>query len=143
MYNIIKESHNNIGMLLLILLLVVFLLILIRFLLKKPWNKSTSVIALVGMVLTHVQILVGGVLYFLSPLGLSNVSGVAMGHKISRFYILEHPIGMIIAAILMTIGYNSTQKNHLSDTQKYKKILIYYLLAVGIVVYLIPWFLWS
>ncbi|MBO3097584.1 hypothetical protein [Gelidibacter pelagius] len=143
MYTILKESHNGIGMLLLFLLLVVIIFILVRFLLKKPFNKSVKVAALIGMVTMHIQILIGLILYFLSPLGMSNFSGESMGHSISRFYIVEHPIGMLLAAVIITIGYRVTKKISLSDTSKYKRLLIYYFLGFGIVAYLIPWFLWS
>ena len=143
MYIIIKESHNGIGMVLLFLLLIVIVFVLARFLLKKPWNKSARIVALIGMIAVHVQILVGFVLYFLSPLGLSNFSGESMGHKISRFYIVEHPIGMIVAAVLITIGYKAIKKENLSDQSKYKRVLIFYTLGFGILTYLIPWFLWS
>lgn len=143
MYNIIKESHNGIGMALLFLLLIVIFFILIRFLLKKPWDKSAKIMALIGLITTHVQILIGFALYFLSPLGLSNFSGESMGHKISRFYIVEHPIGMIVAAVLITVGYVAVKNQRLSDASKYKRVLIYYTLGFGISAYLIPWFLWS
>lgn len=143
MYNIIKESHSGIGMVLLFLLLIVIVFILVRFLLKKPWNRPTRIMALIGLITIHVQILIGVLLYFLSPLGLSNFSGESMGHKISRFYIVEHPIGMIIAAALITIGYKAVKKEGVSDASKYKKVLLYYILGFGILYYLIPWFLWS
>ena len=117
MYNILKEAHNGIGMLLLFLLLINIIFILFKF------N--------------------GVLLYFLSPLGLSNFSGESMGHKISRFYIVEHPIGMIVAAVLITIGYKTVKKTNLSEASKYKRLLIYYGLGFGITAYLIPWFLWS
>ena len=143
MYNILKESHNGIGMLLLFLLLVIILFILFKFLLKKPLSKSVKVAALVGMITVHIQILIGFLIYFLSPLGLSNFSGESMKHTISRFYIVEHPIGMILAAVLITIGYKVIKKTNLSDTSKYTRLLIFYGLGFGIIAYLIPWFLWS
>lgn len=143
MYNILKESHNGIGMVLLFLLLIVIIFILFKFLLKKPLGKSVKIAALIGLIVTHIQILVGVVLYFLSPLGLSNFSGGSMGHTISRFYIVEHPIGMILAAILVTVGYKAIKKSTLTDKAKYKRLLIYYTLGFVIIAYLIPWFLWS
>lgn len=143
MYNILKEAHNGIGMLLLFLLLIIIIFILFKFLLKKPLNKAVKVAALIGLITVHLQILIGVLLYFLSPLGLSNFSGESMGHKISRFYIVEHPIGMIVAAVLITIGYKTVKKTNLSEASKYKRLLIYYGLGFGITAYLIPWFLWS
>ena len=143
MYNILKESHNGIGMVLLFLLLIIIIFITLKFILKKPFKKSVKIAALVGLITVHIQILVGFVLYFLSPLGLSNFSGESMGHKISRFYIVEHPIGMILAAVLITIGYKVIKKTDLSDKAKYTRLLIYYTLGFAIIAYLIPWFLWA
>ncbi|EGV43334.1 hypothetical protein BZARG_1763 [Bizionia argentinensis JUB59] len=143
MYNILKESHNGIGMVLLFLLLIIIVIILAKFLLKKPFNKSVKITALIGLITVHIQILIGLLLYFLSPLGLSNFSGDSMGHKISRFYIVEHPIGMILAAVLITIGYKVVKKTNLTDKAKYRRLLIYYGLGFGLIAYLIPWFLWS
>ncbi len=143
MYNILKESHNGIGMALLFMLLIIIIFILARFSIKKPFNKSVKVAALIGLITVHIQILVGFLLYFLSPLGLSNFSGQSMGHTISRFYIVEHPLGMIVAAVLVTIGYKVIKKTNLSDVSKYKRLLIYYILGFAIIAYLIPWFLWA
>ena len=143
MYNILKESHNGIGMVLLFLLLIIIIFIFIRFLLKKPFHKSVKIAALIGMITVHIQILIGFILYFLSPLGLSNFSGESMGHKVSRFYIVEHPIGMIAAAILITIGYRIIKKPNISDKSKYTQLLIYYTVGFCIIAYLIPWFLWA
>ena len=143
MYNILKESHNGIGMVLLFLLLIVVIFVLVRLLLKKPFNKTAKVAALIGLITMHLQILLGIILYFLSPLGLSNFSSESMGNTISRFYIVEHPLGMIIAAVLITIGYKQSKKITLSDKARYSRLLIYYTLGLAIVAYLIPWFLWA
>lgn len=143
MYNILKESHNGIGMFLLFLLFIIILFVFVKFLLKNPFNKSAKIAALIGLITVHLQILVGFALYFLSPLGISNFSGESMGHPISRFYIVEHPVGMILAAILITVGYRLSKKTTLSDKAKYARILIYYTIGFAIIAYLIPWFLWS
>ena len=143
MYNILKESNNGIGMFLLFLLFIIILFVFVKFLLKNPFNKSAKIAALIGLITVHLQILVGFALYFLSPLGISNFSGESMGHPISRFYIVEHPVGMILAAILITVGYRLSKKTTLSDKAKYARILIYYTIGFAIIAYLIPWFLWS
>lgn len=143
MYTILKESHNGIGMLLLFILLASILFIAFFFFKRKPFIKSVRIAALIGLIVMHIQILVGIFLYILSPLGVSSFSKDAMGHSISRFYLLEHPIGMIIAAILITIGYRASKKEGLSDRGKYSRVLAYYIIGFGLVAYLIPWFLWS
>ena len=143
MYNILKEAHNGIAMLLLFILVVVVIFVLVRLLANKPFNKTTKVFALIGLIFMHLQIVLGIVLYFVSPKGLSNFSSEAMGDKISRLYIVEHPLGMIIAAILITIGYSQSKKITFTDKARYKRILIYYTLGLALVAYLIPWFVWA
>lgn len=143
MYLSLKESHNIIGMIVLFVLLLVVLTLIIRFLLKKPFGKTGRIMALVGMISVHLQFLFGLILYFLSPLGFSNFSGTSMGNKISRFYIIEHPVGMLLALILVTVGNKVAKKASLSDRTKYIRTIIYFLLSFGIVYYFIPWFLWS
>lgn len=143
MYNSLKEAHNILGMTILFTLFFVLIFILIAFLRKKPFRKSSKITALIGLIVMHVQILIGAVLYFLSPLGISNLSGESMQHPISRFYALEHPVGMVLAAVLITIGYSQSKNEKLSSSGRYKRILLFYATGTAIVVYLIPWFLWS
>lgn len=66
-----------------------------------------------------------------------------MKHSISRFYIVEHPIGMILVAILITIGYKKAKNTSLTDAKRHVNILIYYGISLAIISYLIPWFLWN
>lgn len=143
MYNILKESHNLLGMMMLLGLLLIIIIIFIGFLRKKPFAKWTKITALIGLIMMHTQVMIGFILYLISPLGKSNFSGESMAHPISRFYMVEHPVGMILAAVLITMGYVKAKKDHLQSTAKYKRILIYYTLAFAIIAYLIPWFLWS
>lgn len=143
MLNFIKESHNIIGMIILFLLLIVIIGILIRLLRKKPFEKSSKTLALSGLIFVHLQIFLGIVLYILSPLGLENFSGDSMKHTISRFYIVEHPVGMILAAILITIGYRKSKNIQFSDAKRHRQILIFYGIGFVIISYLIPWFLWN
>ena len=143
MYNIIKEAHNGIGMLLFAFLVIIVIFILIRFLSNKPFDKTAKTFALIGLILMHLQVVIGIILYLVSPRGLSNFSGEAMRDSISRLYIVEHPLGMIIAAVLVTIGYSQSKKNTLGDKNRYKRVLIYYTVALALVAYLIPWFVWA
>ncbi len=142
MYYHLKSTHNIWGMLVLFILLFTLIVALIRLLSKKSFNKFSKITALIGLIIVHTQIAFGLLLYFLSPLGLNNFNAEAMKIKISRFYIVEHPIGMILAAILITIGYKKSKKIDYSDVKKHTQILIYYGLGFIIINYLIPWFLW-
>lgn len=143
MFNFLKESHNIMGMAILFGLLLVVLFMLVMLLRKRTFGKSSKIVALIGMILAHLQFTIGLIVYFLSPLGMSNFSGESMGHPISRFYIVEHPIGMIIAVVLLTIGYSRSKKTHFSDAKRHTQVLVFYGIGLAIIAYLIPWFLWN
>jgi hypothetical protein len=55
-----------------------------------------------------------------------------------RFIFVEHPVGMIIAIILITIGKGSAKKN-ISDIKKHKRSANLYLIALIIIMASIPW----
>lgn len=145
-YVFLKDIHNKTGMLVLALVLLATIYLLINLFRKNKANKGLKVFGLIGMIAMHFQILLGFILYFLSPLGLSNFSGHTMGIKIGRFYIVEHPIGMILAAVLISLGYRKIKKTMLAEQQStgtHIGIFIFYLLALAITIALIPWFLWD
>jgi hypothetical protein len=140
----LKELHNKIGLVILFALLAILIFMLVSFLLKKPFGKPMRIASVTGLTLVHLQFSIGLLLYFLSPVGFSNFSSESMSHEVSRFYILEHPVGMLLAIVLLTIGNRfSRKKRKVTDAVRYKKILIYFSLAFVIITYLIPWFLWN
>lgn len=143
MYIILKEAHNVVGMITLFLLLFVLIGVFVIFIQKKSFGRFSKTLSLMGLVVVHLQILFGIILYFLSPLGINGASGESMKHAISRFYLVEHPVGMILAAVLITIGYRRAKNIRFSETKKHGQILIFYGIGFGLIAYLIPWFLWS
>lgn len=141
MYTGFQHLHSGIAYLVLAILAVVFIYTLINFINNKPFTEKVRKASLVGLIAAHVQLLIGLVLYFISPMGISNFSGEAMGDAMSRLYMLEHPLTMIIGIILITIGY-SKAKNGSNDAGRYKKILIYYGIGLVLILIRIPWSVW-
>ncbi|MBW7871554.1 MAG: hypothetical protein H3C39_10905 [Flavobacteriia bacterium] len=143
MYSFIKETHNIIGMAVLLILLGVLIISIFKLLQKKPFDKTSKTAARLGLIAIHLQILFGLILYFVSPYGFSNFSGEAMKETIPRFYLVEHPVGMILAAVLITIGFSRAKKPNFSDAKKFKQIIIFYGIGFIIVSKFIPWFVWK
>ena len=124
MYEGLLHAHSGLRWILLIALVVA----VIQAFGKEPNRK----VALWAMILFHVQLLLGLVLYFfLSPR--TKDFNIDMKDAVSRFYGVEHFSMMIIAAILITAGYSALKKSKLS---RYK-----WLYLIGLVVLLagIPW----
>lgn len=108
---------------------------------NKPFGDKNRKQALLGLIPVHLQWVFGVILYFVSPRGLSNFSGEAMGESVSRLYILEHPLTMIIAVILITIGY-SRAKRQIGENRGFKSIVIFYAIALVLILVRIPWNAW-
>jgi hypothetical protein len=64
--------------------------------------------------------------------------GEVMKEPFSRFFTVEHTLGMLIAIILIHIGKAQARKQ-ISDKAKHKRTLIFYLLALLIILASIPW----
>jgi uncharacterized membrane protein YphA (DoxX/SURF4 family) len=55
-----------------------------------------------------------------------------------RFFAFEHMIAMIIAIILVHVGY-SYSKKRIPDVSKHRRTLLFYGLALLIILIAIPW----
>lgn len=141
MYTFFKEAHSGIAYLLLLPLVFIVLFAAYSFFTKQAFTDRHKKFALVGLIVTHLQILLGLIIYFISPLGMSNFSGESMKSSTMRLYILEHPLMMIIAAVLITIGY-SRAKRLIVDSSRHKAILIFYGIALIFILSRIPWSVW-
>jgi len=134
-----KHLHSTIAIVLLLALIVVLIITLANYLGNKPYNRK---IALIGFISAHIQLLLGLVLYFISPLGVQAFSGENMKNSLSRLYFLEHPLMMIIGIVLITIGYSKAKK--LADAKKANQtILIFFGLGLILILSRIPWSTWS
>jgi uncharacterized protein YacL len=136
LHTILKHSHS--GLRWILILLFIFALIgLFRVAFRgKSCFSTTRKIALATLILAHIQLIIGLILYFISPLVV--FSGESMSNKVMRFYLVEHISLMLIAIILVTIGYSQAKK--ISDEIRgFKKLFTYYLIAFILILVSIPW----
>ena len=139
MYNFIQKFHSGWAYLALLLLLVAVINSLVGMSSKKEFTPKDRKIALFGLIATHIQLVVGLILYFVSPLGkaaFGNMSDAAI-----RLTSLEHPLTNIIAIVLITIGW-SKHKRAATSEAKFKSIAIFYGLGLLLILSRIPWNLW-
>ena len=139
MYNFIQKFHSGWAYLALLLLVFAIFNSLIGMSSKKEFTAKDRKIALFALVATHIQLLVGLVLYFVSPLG-SAVFG-QMKDAALRLTSLEHPLTNIIAIILITIGWSKHKKAATSNA-KFKLIAVFFGLGLVLILSRIPWSLW-
>jgi hypothetical protein len=109
----------------------------------KEYSAKDFRFSLFTLIVSHIQLLIGLVLYFVSPrFGLwSELGGEVMGNSLARLYLVEHPFVNILAVALITIGY-SKHKKMLTSKAKLKKIAIFYSIALVLFLSRIPWSTW-
>lgn len=103
---------------------------------RNSYEKKDKLINLFTMVSMHTQLLIGLVLYFISPR--VNFASGWMKDPSSRFYGMEHLLMMIIAIVLLTIGRKKAEKAT-DAIKKHKTIITWYVIALILVFVAIPW----
>jgi uncharacterized protein YacL len=103
---------------------------------KKEFTASDKKSALFALIFTHIQLILGLGLYFISPL-VSFEEG-AIKSEVFRFYTIEHFSMMIIAIVLITLGFSLSKRAPESIT-KFKRVAVFYLIGLLIMLSSIPW----
>jgi len=141
MYSFLQSTHSYFAYLLLAILILSLVMAFVNKSGKKPFQTSTKKYALFGLIAAHLQLVMGLVLYIISPLGLNNLSGSVMQDSFGRLMAVEHPLTMIIGILLITVGY-SKAKRAISDAKAYSAITIYYTIGLLLILSRIPWQTW-
>lgn len=143
MYSVVQFVHSYWAYLVLIVIVVATFNAITKFFGKKEYGGRDMSLALFTLIVMHIQLLIGLLLWFISPNGLSAIQANGMGGltRVSRQLAVEHPTLMIVAVVLVTIGYSKHKKQRLS-TPKFKKIAIFYTLALLALLAVIPWAQW-
>ncbi|EKB49744.1 hypothetical protein [Cecembia lonarensis] len=142
MYIGLKHLHSGLAYLALLTLAIVVIYALIGALSNRPFTERDRKIAMVAFILAHVQLLVGLILYFVSPLGFSLLTGGgAMSDSAARLTALEHPVINILAIVVITIGYTRAKK-FAEDRAKFRSIYMLYAIGLVLILSRIPWENW-
>ncbi|MDZ7805751.1 MAG: cytochrome B [Gracilimonas sp.] len=136
MYTGLLHAHSGLRWILLVLIVWAIIKAVSGWMGQKEYQKSDRISALLALIFTHIQLLIGLVLYFISP-KVSFESGV-MESSVLRFYTVEHITMMIIAIALITFGFSSAKR--LQDSlDKHKRVAITYGIGLLITIASIPW----
>jgi hypothetical protein len=103
----------------------------------REFTEKDRKLGLIAFIGSHVQLLLGFYLYFVNGNGKVNLAA-PMANAFSRFFTVEHISGMLIAIILITVGYIKSKKASESK-QKFSTVATYYLIALLIILVTIPW----
>ncbi len=141
----ILHLHSFIPYLLLILLLLAFAANAMAWQKNNAVSSSMNTLTKAAFILSHIQLLAGLFLLFFgdkAKAAFGHEDGMKMIMKDSdlRLSLIEHPLMMVIAVVLITIGYVGSKKKE--GSAKSKKIAIFYGLALVLIFARIPWQAW-
>lgn len=141
MYTALHHLHSYLAYLVFAVLLIAIVNALLGFSSGRPFGERDRKLALFGLIGAHTQLLIGLILYFVSPLGASNLSSATMKDATLRLSALEHPLINIIGIVLITIGY-SRAKRLADDKKRFRSIYLMYALGLILILSRIPWNAW-
>lgn len=138
MNEIIKQIHSGWAYIAFLLLIIAVVNSIIGFVSKKEYKDTDKKIGLYALGAIHTQALIGLLVYFVSPLGLS---GFSMSDSALRLTSMEHPLINVLGIVLMTIGWVKHKKQTSSES-KFKTVALYYGLGFVLILSRVPWNLW-
>jgi len=112
MYDIVKMLHSYWAYLVLFTLLLGVINAIAGLTGKKEYDAKAFRISLFGLIVSHIQLLIGIILYFVSPMFdlWSDMGSEVMKTASVRLFLVEHPFVNILAVLLITIGYSKNKK---------------------------------
>ena len=108
---------------------------------NKPYSQTHNRLGLFLTISADIQLLIGLVMYFVTST-VTKVAfedfGAAMKTPELRFYAVEHLLVMIIAIALLHIGKSKVKKAQ-TDLKKHKTTVIFYGIALILILSRVPW----
>ncbi|MDX6745336.1 hypothetical protein SHK09_00920 [Polaribacter sp. PL03] len=138
-----KDIHSYWAYLVLAILVFAVINAIIGLTQKKQFADKDLRLGLFTLIVAHIQLLIGLGWYFMSPWfkALKADAAAVMADKPTRLLAVEHPIMMILAIVLITIGWSKHKKKQ-EDAAKFKTFVIFYGLALLLILSRIPWSNW-
>ena len=139
MQNLILSFHNIFRWLILLFALLTIVGSVSGMGGKKQFTANNKRVALFLLISCDIQLLLGLFLYFANGWFTQLTTGTdVMTNAGLRFFAMEHNVAMIIAIILVHIGYSATKKD-IPDQSKFKRLFWFTFIALVIILASIPW----
>jgi hypothetical protein len=123
MYTGLLHTHSLIRWIMLILLIMAIFRAYNGWKSKRSFTSGDKKLTLFTLIFSHVQL---------------PDMGAAMKDKMLRFWAVEHIMMMIISILIITIGY-ALSKRAANDSDRFRKIFVYFLISLIIILITIPW----
>lgn len=139
-----KQVHSILAAFVVIALALVVFNAIMSIKREEKFKAGDRKLGLIALILTHTQLLIGLITYYISDwyTALKDVGmGKAMKEADLRLMSVEHPLMMVVAIILITIGWSRHKKLE-ENNAKFKSFAIFYGIALVVVLSRIPWKFW-
>lgn len=142
-YSFLLHLHSVLRWVILLLLLVAIFNSLVAG--SRPFIRSDARTGSILVIFADITLLVGLAIWYWGQKGYKYIHDMGLNavmkekdHPEIRFFAIEHISMMIIAIILLHIGKAQGRKA-ISDRAKHRRTLVFYLLALLIILVSIPW----
>lgn len=105
MYSFLLQAHSGLRYLILLAAVIVVIKSLVGWFGNTSYSKFDKILAPAYVGLMHLQLLLGLILYFISPFVTYN-----MGDKVSRYWSVEHITIMVLAVVAAQVGRSISKK---------------------------------
>lgn len=140
LYNIMLHVHSVGRWLILLLLLIAIFNHMVAG--RRPYIRTDARTGLILTIVADLMLIIGFYLWFSGAWGYKQIQargfGEIMKDHTARFYVVEHMAGMLIAIILIHVG-KAQGKRQMADRSKHTRTLVFYLLALLLILISIPW----
>ncbi len=123
--------HSYLRYFILLALLIVIVKSLLGWLNNKPFTAIDNKFSLYLLIFTHMQLLVGLILYFTS--NVVQFTSETMKVKMLRYWTVEHITAMLIVIVLITVA-RVTSKRMPTALAKHKRLAIFNIIALIIII---------
>lgn len=137
MYHLIV-THSFLRYLVLLSILLVIYLAWEGIVFKKPYTRLHRVVTSSASGISHLQLMVGFVLYFFSPTAQSFWQNKSMRWSDGLFFALVHFGLMSAAIVILTVGA-ALAKREADERRRFRILFNYFVLALFIILVAIPW----
>lgn len=127
MYRELVFGHSVVRWLVLVLLLLSIVVAWRGLIARRPFTKAVDKLRHWTATIAHIQLMIGIVLYVKSPFV-----------KTTVFFGIVHIATMLCAIAILTIG-SAMAKRKVTDRDKYRTILLWYSIALLLILAAIPW----
>ncbi|NBU35681.1 MAG: cytochrome B [Bacteroidetes bacterium] len=136
MYPILVHLHSGFRWVVLITLILAIIQAAGKLSGNHSFTDKDKKMPLFAFISSHIQLLVGLILYFISPKVI--FSAEAMKSALSRFFLVEHTTMMILAIIVISVGYIMAKKVA-PEKKAFSRIFWAYLVGLILILASIPW----